>query len=88
LTRSDKVREGKVIDPSSTTFAPIQQVTTISKLVAESFKRPPSVAIRMFANTGKVERVLTARPTMLNPFAKFSCKHEIFMFCFSAKVLL
>jgi hypothetical protein len=65
--------------PSSSTFAPIQQVITISKLVADKRKRFSSVANKILPKTGKVERVLTARPTMLNPFAKFSCKQDTFI---------
>jgi hypothetical protein len=38
-----------------------------------------SVARSTLAKTGRVERVLTARPTMLNPFARFSCRQETFM---------
>ncbi len=71
-TRSTNVRAGTVVAPSSSTFAPIQQVMPISRLVAESFKRPWSVASRMLLSTGNVERVATARPTTDKPLARFS----------------
>ena len=59
--------------------APIQQVMTISRLVAESLRRPLSTASRTLPSTGRVDRGLTARPTVLRPLARFSCRQEIFM---------
>ena len=82
LTRSVKVRAGTVVDPSSSIFAPIQQVMPNSRLVAESLKRPSSVATRMFDRTGRVLRGDTARDTILNPWARFSCRTVIFIFNF------
>src|SRR3990172_2758876 len=78
-TRSVNVRAGTVVEPSSSTFAPIQQLIPTSRLVAESRRRPSSVATRTFASTGSVLRGLTARETMFRPCAKFSCKTETFM---------
>jgi len=52
--------------------AGIQQVMPNSKLVAESRKRPSSVAIKMFDKTGNVLREETARETVLRPRARFS----------------
>ncbi len=79
LISSPKVRAGTVVAPLSCTVAPIQQVMTISRLVAESFRRPLSTASSTLPNTGSVDRGLTARPTMLNPLARLSCRQEIFM---------
>ena len=71
-TRPPNVGAGTVVAPSSSTLAPIQQVMPISRLVAESFNRPWSVASRMLLSTGSVERVATARPTIDRPLARFS----------------
>jgi len=74
-----KVRAGTVVAPSSSTLAPIQQLIPTSRLVAESFSRPASVARSTLPSTGSVERGETARPTMLRPFARFSCRQETFI---------
>jgi len=72
LTKSVSRRAGIVMAPSSSTWAPIQQVSAISRFVADSFKRPPSVAMRTCPVIGSVVRVATARPTVLSPRARFS----------------
>src|SRR3970040_961582 len=69
-TMSAKVLAGTVVEPSSSNFAPIQQVIAISRLVAERRRRELSVAIRMLLRTGRVLREATARLTMLNPLAR------------------
>ncbi len=79
LIRSPNVRAGAVVEPSCSMRAGIQQVIPISKLVAESRRRPSSVAINTLASTGNVLRGETARETMLNPRARFSCRTVTFM---------
>ena len=63
LIRSPKVRDGTVVEPSCSMRAGIQQVMPISRLVAESRRRPSSVAISTLASTGRVLRGETARET-------------------------
>ena len=79
LTRSTRVLAGTVVAPSSSILAPIQQVMPSSRLVADSFSRPLSVASRMLPSTGRVLRAATARETTLRPLAKFSCRQDTFM---------
>jgi hypothetical protein len=67
LTRSVKVLDGTVVDPSSSIFAPIQQVIPNSRLVADRRNLPSSVATRILDRTGRVLRGETARDTMLRP---------------------
>ena len=78
-TRSEKVRAGTVVEPSSSILAPIQQVMPSSRLVADRRIRPSSLAIRTFESTGRVLRGETARETVLNPRARLSCKMVTFM---------
>ena len=78
-TRSKKVRAGRVVAPSRSIRAPIQQVTLNSRSVAASRRRPFSVATRIFPSTGKVVRGDVARETIFNPCLRFSCKTVIFM---------
>ena len=79
LTKSMSRRAGTVIAPSSSTWAPIQQLIPISRSVAESLRRPSSVANMTLLSTGSVLRVATARPTVANPLARFSCKQDTFI---------
>src|SRR3990170_2574306 len=79
LTRSTSVAAGAVVEPSSSTLAPIQQVIPISRLVAERRRRPPSVASRILLSTGSVLRREAARLTTPRPRARFSCRQETFI---------
>ncbi len=74
LTNSVSRRAGTVIEPSSSTLAPIQQVTPISRLVAASRSWLSRASSMMLASTGMVLRDDTARPTIASPFARFSCR--------------
>ena len=76
LTSSVRSLAGTVMDPSSSTMAPIQVVMAISRLVADSFSIDWSVAIRTFCVMGRVVRVATALPTVARPLLRFSCKHD------------
>src|SRR3990170_1246737 len=85
LTRSTNVLAGTVVAPSSATLAPIQQVIPNSRLVADSRKRPSSVATKTLPSTGRVLRGEMARATMLRPLDRFSCRTESYMWGVSAK---
>src|SRR5579862_7790350 len=51
----------------------------ISRLVADNFNRPWSLAIKMFDNIGRVLREGTARPTTEIPRTRSCCVHEAFI---------
>ena len=78
LTKSVNSLAGTVIAPSSSIFAGTQQFTPISRLVAVSFSRPPSVLTRTFPRIGRVPRVETPRPTIERPRVRFSCRQLTF----------
>ena len=69
LTNSVKSRAGTVIDPSSSTCAPIQVLMAISRLVAASLSRLSSVDIRTFWIIGSVVLVATGPAHNGQPFA-------------------
>ncbi len=79
LTNSVNRRAGTVIAPVFSTLAPTQQLIPSSKLLADNFNCPLSVANKTFDSTGSVLRLATTRPTILKPLARFSCKQETFM---------
>ena len=79
VTKSVRRRAGTVIAPSSSTAAPSQQVTAISRFVAASFSRPSSLDIRTWEVWGSVLRVATARPTTASPLARFSWRQDNFI---------
>ena len=71
-TKSINVFAGSVVDPPSWTFAPIQQVIPISRLVADNLSPDLSVERSTLPNTGRVLLEATARPTILKPLVMFS----------------
>ena len=73
---SPRSRAGTVMDPSSSTMAPIQVVIAISRFVADSLNIDWSMLSSTFWVTGSVALVATARPTVANPRLRFSCKHD------------
>ena len=75
--KSVSSREGIVIAPSSSTVAVIQLVIAISRFVAESLRRPSSVATQMCDVWGSVLRVATARATTFSPRWRVSCSVEM-----------
>src|SRR3972149_2301956 len=79
VTKSVRRRAGMVTAPSSSTWAPIQQVMAISRFVATSFRRPSSLARRTWEAWGSVLRLPTALPTTERPLARFSCRQDIFI---------
>ena len=78
FTKSLNSFAGTVIAPSSSTLAGTQQFTPISRLVAVSFSRPPSVFRRTLPRIGRVPRVETPRPTIARPRVRFSCRQLTF----------
>src|SRR3954452_18196219 len=60
--------------PSSSTFAPTQQITVSSRFVAASRNWPPSVCSSTFPSTGRVLLGATTRPTVASPSFSFSGK--------------
>ncbi len=79
LTSSVRSLAGTVISPSSVTLPGTQQLIPISRLVAVSFSPAFSVLSRTLASTGRVARLLTARPTTPSPRARFSCMTDTFI---------
>ncbi len=75
-TKSAKVRAGTAMAPSSSTLAPTEQVMAISRFVELRRRRPSSVDTSTLLRMGSDIRELTARPAMLSPRARFSCRHE------------
>src|SRR3954453_12021860 len=65
--------------PSSSTFAPTQQITVSSRFVAANFSWPPSVWSSTFPSTGRVLLGATTRPTVARPSFSFSGKQVSLM---------
>ncbi len=72
LTNSLNSLAGMVVDPSSSTLAPIQQLMPISRLVAARRSWPSLASSKMLPKTGNVLRDETARLTIDRPLARFS----------------
>ena len=79
LMKSERIRAGTVMAPSSSTFAPIQWTIATSRLVVASFSRPWSVDNNTLLVMGSVVRTATARLTTPKPLLIFSCKQVTFM---------
>jgi hypothetical protein len=72
LTKSVTSLAGMVTVPSFSIVPGIQQLMAISRLVADSLIREPSVAIRTLLVIGRTALVATALPTTANPLLKSS----------------
>ena len=82
LTKSVSSFAGTVVVPSSSICASTQQLMPISKLVADSFRRPWSVVSKILDRIGSVLRLETAWLTANSPRLRSCCLHVIFTMFF------
>ena len=78
-TRSARSLGGTVVAPVASMEAGIHVVRDIWRLVAESFSRGPSVAMRIFFVMGRLERFETALLVMVRAWSSCSLVQENFV---------